>query len=303
VKKRVLLIGVALISLQLCGLAADASAQVANSAEEVPRVELWGAATFVTSGPTGVLTTSYSPPLLFDGDYTSHAGQTLNATTGFAVGVTAGVNVFATPRFGVQVLFDNATCDLAGTNGPYTIALQYVSRPPPDNKPQTVNIDQSLPWPDTSGALTQRALAFNAVVRLGRPDRVAVTMSGGPVYYRLSGAVQPLGFTTFHLGGHSVLFQDDYRLEMSLNPTNAVGFDAGGDVSISVARHAALMFGYRYFGGPTASVTVQPATVLNADQVLFEQTLDEIAKQLHVAPMQVSVSGSRVIVGLKVMLH
>ena len=302
-RKRVLLVGVALISLQLCGPAADASAQQPSGAEDVPRIELWGAATFVTSGPTGVLTTSYSPPLLFDGDYTSHAGQTLNATAGFAVGVTAGINAFATPHFGVQVLFDKATYDLAGTNGPYTIALQYVSRPPPDNKPQTVNIDESLPWPDTSGTLTQRALAFNAVVRLGRPDRVAVTMSGGPVYYRLNGAVQPVGYTTFHLGGHSVLFTDDYRLEMSLAPTNAVGFDAGGDVSVSVARHAALMFGYRYFGGPTASVAVHPATVLNADQVVFEQTLDEIARQLAVAPMRVSVSGSRAIVGIKIMLH
>jgi hypothetical protein len=48
--------------------------------------------------------------------------------------------------------------------------------------------------------------------------------------------LQPLAFTTYRLGGRSVLFEDDYLLAASLEPTNAVGFNAGGDVSFTVDR-------------------------------------------------------------------
>ena len=288
----------------LCGLgmlvgAADATAQ-GDGAPQSARVEVWGAVTGAISGPTGSLVTSYSPPLLADGDFTSTGGQRFNADTGATVGLTAGVNVFPAGRVGLQILFDRASFDVTGTNGAYSVALQYVSRPPPDNVPQAVNTDQSVPWPDTSGSLTQMALAFNAVVRIARTDRVGAAISGGPAYRRLSGDVQPLGYTTFRLGGHSVLFQDVHRLALSLGPAHAFGFNAGAEVDVAMGRHTAIVFGYRYFGGPDADVEVSPKTVLNTDELAFEQSPAEISSRLALNPMTMSVSGSRVFVGIKV---
>jgi len=264
-----------------------------------PRAEVWVAVTGVTTGPAGSLVTSYSPPLLFDGDFTSRGGQTLSAETGAAVGLTGGVNVFPTRRVGIQMLFDRVSFGVSGTNTSYTVALQYVSRPPPDNVPQIVHVDQSVAWPDTSGSLTQMALAFNAVVRIGRADRLSATVSGGPAFYRLSGELQPLGFTTFRLGGHSVLFQDSSRLALSLEPAHALGFDIGGEISLAAGRHTSFIAGYRYFGGPEADVAVSPATVLNSDEVIFEQSMADISSRLGPTPLRMSVSSPRVFFGVR----
>ena len=292
------LIPIVLLALGMFAAADAATAQV-GSPPRPSRVELWGAVTGMLSGPVSTLTSSYSPPLLFDGDFTSRGGQTLLVDTSRAIGLTGGVNIFPTRRLGLQLLFTRASSHVSGANGAYDVALQYVSRQPPSYEPQIVNVSQSTAWPNTSGSLTQAAVAFNALVRIGRPDRLSVTISGGPTYYRLSGDVQPLGFTTFVLGGHSVLFQEDYRLALALGPTHALGWDAGGEFNAAVGRHAAIIMGFRYFGGPLADVTVSPKTILNADQLTFLLPIADVASRLALAPARMSVSGSRLLLGLR----
>jgi hypothetical protein len=274
-----------------------------NSAQtELPRVELWGAATAATTGPTVVLSTAYSPPLLFDGGYTSHGGQTLTGHSAFGFGFAGGMNVFPSTHVGFQVLLDRASSAIAGTNTPYAISLEYISIQPPNDLPQPVVLTRSFDWPDTSGTLTRTAIGFDAALRFGRPDRVAVTASAGPALYRLGGSVQPVGFTTFHLGGHSVLFEDDHRLAMSLDSTNVVGFNAGVEFSAAIGGRTAIVVGYRYFGAPDQDAAVTPSGILNSDQVSLAETLDEIASQFGAHQMTVSISGSRIMLGMKVML-
>jgi hypothetical protein len=286
-----------LLVLGMFAVADDAWAQV-HGESGARRVEWWGAVTGAIGGPAGALATSYSPPLLLDGDFTSRGGQTLGADTGFAVGWTAGVNVFPTRWLGLQVLIDRASYDVSATNPAYTVALQYVSRQPPNDELQIVNVNQRSAWPDTSGSLTQMAFALNAVVRIGSTDRLGVTVSGGPTVFRLGGDVQPLGFTAFQLGGHSVLFQDDYRLALSVEPTFAFGLDAGAELNVAVGGRAAIVAGYRYFGGRQTDVMVRPSAILNSDELTFQQSLADVASRLALAPMRLSVSGSRVLVGL-----
>jgi hypothetical protein len=144
-------------------------------------------------------------------------------------------------------------------------------------------------------------VSVNAVVRAGRTDRVSATASGGLTLHRLTGTLQPLAFTSFHLGGHSVLLEDDYRLMMALGPTISFGVNVGGDVNIVLGSHAALMVGYRYFGTSSPQVAAQPRAVVNADQVVFEQPLTDIAARLDATPVRVSLSHSRIMVGVKVM--
>ena len=146
-------------------------------------------------------------------------------------------------------------------------------------------------------------MGFNAVVRFGQPDRVGVTVSGGPSYVRVSGVVQPVGYTTFQLGGHSVLFEDDYRLAMALDSVNAVRFNVGGDVTIAVGPSTAVLVGYRYLAGPHVDVSLRPNAILNPEQVFFQQTLDEIASRIAPAAMRLSTSGPRLLAGVKVMFH
>jgi hypothetical protein len=264
-----------------------------------PVVEVWGAAGGVMTGPSVAVTTSYSPPLLFGGDFTSRGGQTLAADTQSTFGLSGGINIFPVIRFGLQVLVERTSYDLAATNTPYVIALQYISRPPPSGEPQQTTLNQSNAWPDTSGSMTEWAVAFNAAARLGRPDRVGLILSGGPTYYRLSGELQPIGFTTFQLGGHSVLFQDDYRLAASLEPSSALGFDAGIELNAALGPHAAFVTGYRYFGGPALDARVQPTDILNARELIQPEAIAEIAVRLGPPAARVSMGSSRLFVGLK----
>lgn len=153
---------------------------------------------------------------------------------------------FGPPHVGVQILVDRTPTDLCGINGPYAVALTYSSRPPPNSQPQAVNIHTSAPWPDTIGSFEQLAIGLNAVVRTGRADTVNATLAAGLMYYRISGTARPVGYTTFQLGGHSVLFSDEYRLAASLEPTQVIGFNVGGDLNVPLARYVALVAGYRY---------------------------------------------------------
>ena len=288
-----------LVAFTLAGFTGSAVAQTIADASLPMRVELWGGLSTVLAAPVGDLVSSYSPPLLFTSDFMSRSGQTLALEAGRDFGFEAGVNLFPTTHLGLQVLVNRATMDLSGSNGPYALALTYVSRQPPDSQAQTFTLQESIPWPDTSGSLTQLTIAVNPVARLGRPDKLNATVSGGLSYYRLSGTVQPLGYTSFRLGGHSVLFSDEYHLAVSLEPTNVVGFNAGGEVSLPLGTHAAIVAGYRYFGGPTTDVPVRLSTIVNADQVTNQETTANIAVRLVPGPARIAVSGSRLLFGVK----
>jgi hypothetical protein len=61
-----------------------------------------------------------------------------------------------------------------------------------------------------------------------------------------------------------------------------------------------MVIGYRYLGGPTADLPVRVSTILNADQVTNAETTSNIAARLAPAPARVAVTGSRLLIGLKV---
>jgi len=77
--------------------------------------------------------------------------------------------------------------------------------------------------------------------------------------------------------------------------------NVGGDVNIALGPHAALMLGYRYFGGSSLQIAAQPREFVNADQIVFEQPLTDIAARLGATPVTVSLSHARIIIGVKVM--
>jgi hypothetical protein len=265
------------------------------------RIESWGAVSASASGPSATLLSSYSPPLLFDGDFTSNASQAVSAKTGgVAVGLTVGMNVFPFKHVGLQLLFDRTSYSVSGANSPYEVNLHYVSRPPPNNIPEPVDIHESIPWLDSSGSLTQMAIAFNVVVRMRRSDHVAIDVSGGPAVYRFTGDLQPIAYTGFHLGGHSVLFEDTFQLSGPFEPAYSLGFNGGVTVDVAIGRHAAITLGYRYFGGSDVDMTVNPTTILNPEEIGIQQPIADIASRLSLSPIRASIGTSRFIAGFKI---
>ena len=287
----------ALILPAALAVAATAAAQTAPA--PAPRIEIWGGVVATATTPSGSLTSSYSPPLANDGAFTSTGQQTLNIAAERSAGFEAGVNLFPWPHAGVQLFFDRASADVSGVNGPYDLSLQYVSRQPPDYQPRAFSLERSITWPDTTGSLTQSTVGVNAIVRGGR-GRVSASASGGLSYYRMSASVQPLAYTVFRLGGHSTLFYDEYHLDVALGPANAVGFNLGGDVTFSLGRGVGVMAGYRYLGGPTVDLPARLVSILNADQVGFAETVDDIAAHLAPGPARAGVAASRLVVAIKI---
>ena len=110
--------------------ASGARAQSSRGPTESPRLELWAGVSATPTGPSGVLTSSYSPPLLFDGAFTSAAAQTMTFDTIAGFGLTGGANLWLGERAGLQILADRVSHSLTGTSTPYVFSLHYSSRLP-----------------------------------------------------------------------------------------------------------------------------------------------------------------------------
>lgn len=263
------------------------------------RVEFWGGFSGIVTSASGSLTSTYAPPLVAGTAVTSSAGQTLVLDGTHGWGWQAGVNVFPTKHVGAQIFFDRGRVDLGGANGPYSTSLTWISRQPPDYQPRTLTTAASTPWPDTSGSLSQSTVGLNAILRTATTHRVSASVSGGFSYYRITASAQPLGYTEYHLGGHSTLFSDEMHLLWDTESTGAVGFNAGGDLSVALSRQLSAVVGYRYLGARAVDLPVRLTAVTNPDQVAFSETIDTIATRMAVPPAHVSIASSRVIVGLK----
>jgi len=284
--------------LTVAAVARTADAQ--SSTPTAPKVEVWAGMCATGRAPAGRLVTTYAPPLLPAGESSSRGGQTLTLDRRRALGFEGGVNLFARQHVGVQILASRSAADLSGANGPYRLDMTYVSRQPPDSTPQTFSVHESIPWPDTTGSVSLFTASLNGVVRLGGPDHPSVTASAGLTYGRVSGTARALGYTTFRMGGHAVLFSDEYHLEVALGAGSTVGFNAGGDINIPVHRRTAVLIGYRFFAAPSIDAPVQVKSILNAGEVMNEETVASVSPRFPLAPVRLDVSGSRVLAGVKI---
>lgn len=264
------------------------------------RVELWGAFSAVLDAPAGTLGSSFTPPLFSGTAISSYGNQILTINGNNGPGWQAGVNFFPSRHLGLQVLVDRGKADVSGVNGNYTVELTYVYQDPFSLAKRIFTTGGSVPWPDTTGTLKQLTVGFNAVARTDPARRVSASVSGGLSWYRITGDAQPLGYTEYHMGGHSTLFSSDMKLAIGLGPTDSAGYNIGGDVSIALGPHAAILLGYRYLGGKSVDVAVTPIAVVNAAETPLVPTPQEIAQRMQPAPVHLRVSSSRLVAGLKV---
>ena len=283
---------------RVCGLMVLLSCSAADAAQAQDRIEIFGALTGILSAPSGTVVTDYAPPLVNGTLVRSSAGQTLPVIGNDGIGVQAGINLFASSRFGFQVIVDRANVDLSARNGPYSVSLEYVSIQPPATVPAVFTMNVAKPWPDTIGSLTQWTACFNAIARTP-VRRVSASMSGGLAWTRLSGDAQALAYTEFRLGGHSVLFSDEAHLAFALEPVNTVGFNAGADVDLALSPHAAIVAGYRYLGGKTVDMPVSLTAITTEEELIVRTPLADIAERLQVKPARVRTTGSRLAIGVK----
>lgn len=284
----------------LFALTSPARAQ--QPAVDPPRVELWGAVAADTDTLDGDVVSTYAPPLAAGTSLSSRATQRLAVDPGFARGVEAGVNVFLTPRFGLQGLVGIAWADVSGRNEPYDVTLRYEARQPPDYVPRPYVYSQTTPWPDTAGTLRTTWWAAGAVARWWTPGGAAGgTVGGGLGFERYDGEIESLGYTSFRLGGHSVLFPFEHRVIVTpAGGGTVVRPYLRGDLHRRVGPRAALMAGVRMHFGSRRELPLRVERLLDPADAPIVPELEEVERQLGEPPLVLNGLRWHVAAGLKV---
>jgi hypothetical protein len=213
--------------------------------------------------------TQFDPASAFPEGMSGEGGQTFTLEPSSRPGVWASVAWFPATRVGLEtrVRFRSATVD--GTSGPYEVSVTYVSRQPPDYVPREHTFERSRTWPDEAGTIRDVSLDVVIVGRLGDPSRLQVRPSGGLALVGISGDLEPIGLTTFRLGGHSVLFPFEHRVSVAFDRTWTVGAVGGVEVHRAVGGRAGLTV--------SARVVVPREIEAPARVTAVESDLDELA--------------------------
>jgi len=283
----------------LLGVVLPALPTVCLAQPDDSRVAAW-AVLGITSVGNAEIVTRYQPPLLFGATEASSASQTV--TTGRNGGwlVTVGGQAFVSPRAGFEswMAWDSTGTD--ATSGDYFTALRYLSRPPPSNDPVLVDYSQSTPWPAVRVSSARWTTAVNGVGRWGTAGRVSGTISGGLAFVRVTASADPLGYTTFGLGGHSTLFANEYRLSTDTEPTTVIGANIGGSLDVALSRRAALTVMLRQVLAPDAHPTLRVVAVDGSRAGFEPPDAETITAQLSSSTVSVPASAFYAGVGLKV---
>ena len=254
-----------------------------------------------SSADGGRIATDYEPPLLFGLEGVSRATQTVEIDRAFAPLVEAGAQWFPIRHVGLELWVSRERADEFTASTSYDRTLTYISRPPPDNLPRQFTYEQRTEWPPVRVASRRWTMGLNVAVRPAIATRVAWSISGGLSRVRVSGDVEPLGFTSFVLGGHSVLFPSEYQLNARLDPVWAWRANAGTMLDVRLAEHLALTMAARATFGDDLHPSLR---VTGADLSLagFEPPpVDEISAHLSSSSVEISTTSVRVLAGLKVL--
>jgi hypothetical protein len=178
---------------------------------------------------------------------TSAARQTLVMESSGAFGVEGGIRLFMTRHVGLELAGGRTWASLSGENTPYAVALDYISRQPPDYTPKPMHYARAIDWADTEGDRRVTTIVAGPVIRwLPRTGPVSGTFSGGLSFQRIDGPVTSLGYTEFRMGGHSTLFSSQHRIEVETGDDAwIVGPYLAGDVRIRVTGRVGLTAGLR----------------------------------------------------------
>jgi hypothetical protein len=208
-----------------------------------------------------------------------------------------GLSVYPHSVVGFQFLFDRARVDIEGENPPQQVDLTYDTIDFPQPTPVTREIHYTLDAPDTEGTLDEMAFSFNASARFGAGRPVGGSVSGGLSYYRIHGEAESLAALAAWLGGHAVVFYENYEMSYVLPDTGVIGFNLGGAIDAALGPHAAFFADVRIFVAPKTDVTVDLEEFVSDNVVTVP--LERVEDYLSLPPMSVDPGYFRVLFGVK----
>ncbi len=231
---------------------------------------------------------------------TGEAGQAVALERLRSTGWEAGVDIYPTRHFGLQVGLSYRWQDLGGVSGPYNLTLRYTSRQPPDYTPQSFTKQSSTTWPDLAGVTRQRTLTVNTVVATRRTGAVQASLSGGIAVVTVSGEGESLGYTAFSMGGHAVLFSDEYQLSFAYGPRTVVGWNAGGGIDVAIGSHASLLAGLRYQSAGRVEIPARVVEIVNPTAIMRPMSIESLSAQFGRPTVTIPSGSMRLFFGIRI---
>jgi len=191
----------------------------------------------------------YSPPFE-PGEALSSASHHLELSSAKARGSFISLGLFPLKIFGVEISYFHLSASIHGQSSDYEVLIEYISRPPPFYEPVKIALDFSHAWPSPHGQLDLKIININPCFRLVNKRTWGLAISFGLSSFFLKGELGPLAFTRFWLGGHSVLFSEEYKILARLLPNHDIGFNTGATFSQNLYDGLNLFLDIHYYSSP-----------------------------------------------------
>lgn len=248
-------------------------------------VEVAGGSGLAGGPGDGAFTSTYEPPFRFF-EHRGQASQRLVLQREAAPLLWASLTWFGIPHVGVESRVDYRRPGLHGPNDPYAVTMTYIARQPPDYEPRPYSYERVTAWPDTDGHASQITATASVVVRVGEPRRANLRVLAGGGVTNMRGRLEPIGYTTFNLGGHSVLLTDEHHLSARYGGSTAIGLSAGAEVHIPVGSRLAIVAGWRLFVPRLMELAVTVDGLAASDEGIEQVQWDQVQRTLAPAPVQ-----------------
>jgi hypothetical protein len=243
--------------------------------------------------------TSFEPPLLLGLQGTGRGTQALTLDRSTRPSFWGAIEWFPAPHAGLVVRGSFLRTPFEGTNTPYQVTLDYLARQPPDSVERQYHYERTTPWPDTTGHLDTWSFDLQASVAGGSTSGVRVHADGGLSLISLSGSFGPVGFTTFQLGGHAVLFPNEYELVLAPARTWSAAAVISGGISLPLGSQAGIDISGRAVLPRTISADVNVLSVRN-DTAIGELSIENAQRALAPVPLEVKLGTFQLLVGIRV---
>jgi hypothetical protein len=248
-------------------------------------VEVAGGSGLSSGKGEGSFASSYAPPFPFV-EHTGLASQEVTAERDGAPVMWASLTWFPAAHVGLEGRVDYRRSGLHGANGPYVVSMTYIARQPPDFIAREYSYDSSAGWPETSGHAGQLNATAAVVLRLGEPKGPTLRLLAGGGITNIRGRFEPAGYSTFSLGGHSVLVVDEHRLSMRLGPATTIGLATGAELHVPAGGHVALLVGWRLFVPREMELAVTVDGLAESDQGINTLQFDDVQRTLAPSPLR-----------------
>ncbi len=168
-------------------------------------------------------------------------------------------------RLGLRAGLGYGRIPLGGGNPPVLIHLDYTSMQPPDYTPRRVVQDLFIPWDETAGCLRNASIHIGLDYSVPVFGRAVASFSAGGIADLFSGEFSPLGSASYWLGGHGVLFSEQYLVFLKIPAAWKVGAEAGIDLAVRIPPRISLLIRISYLLMGKRSLGLDVDKVLYAD--------------------------------------